>query len=65
MAMKRKKARRKTKRKAKKGKKKAFGGYHIKPDAHLAKIIGHKAVTPSEMTKKIWTYIKKNKLANR
>ena len=55
----------KPKRKAMKGKKKPFGGYHIKPDAHLAKIIGSKPVTPSEMTKKIWQYIKKKKLANK
>ena len=44
-------------------KKKAFGGYHIVPDEHLAKVIGKGNVTPSEMTKKIWVYIKKKKLA--
>jgi chromatin remodeling complex protein RSC6 len=64
MAMKRRKARRKTKRKAKR-KKPAFGGYRIKPDAHLAKIIGKGSVTPAQMTKKVWAYIKKKKLANR
>lgn len=46
-------------------KKKPFGGYQIKPDMNLAKIIGNKAVTPSEMTKKIWQYIKKHKLAKK
>jgi len=44
-------------------KKKAFGGYHIVPDEHLAKIIGKGKATPSEMTKKLWVYIKKKKLA--
>lgn len=52
--------------KKKSGKKKvAFGGYQIIPDENLAKIIGSKPVTPAEMTKKIWAYIKKNKLSNR
>lgn len=59
-----KKAKKKTKRKAMKGKK-AFGGYHIRPDAHMAKIIGGKPVTPSQMTKKIWQYIKKHNLARK
>ncbi|MFH0928795.1 MAG: SWIB/MDM2 domain-containing protein [Candidatus Aenigmatarchaeota archaeon] len=48
---------------AKKGK--AFGGYMIRPNADLAKIIGNKPVSPSEMTKNIWTYIKRRKLAGR
>jgi len=51
-----------TKRKKKKV---AFGGYKIHPDIHLAKIVGHKPVTPSEMTKKIWAYIKKKRLARK
>jgi chromatin remodeling complex protein RSC6 len=46
-------------------KKKAFGGYHIVPDEHLAKIIGKGAVSPAEMTKKLWTYIKSKKLARK
>ncbi len=45
--------------------KKAFGGYKIKPDANLAKIIGSKPVSPAEMTKKIWAYIKKKRLGKR
>jgi chromatin remodeling complex protein RSC6 len=49
----------------KKKKKAAFGGYKIHPDVHLGKIIGHKPVAPSEMTKKLWGYIKKKKLAKR
>ena len=46
-------------------KKKAFGGYQIKPDANLARVIGSKAVSPSEMTKKLWQYVKAKKLANK
>lgn len=46
-------------------KRKPFGGYHIVPDEHLAKIIGHGKVTPSEMTKKLWAYIKGHKLARK
>ena len=42
-----------------------FGGYKIVPDANLAKIIGSGAVSPSEMTKKIWAYIKKNDLSRK
>jgi chromatin remodeling complex protein RSC6 len=44
-------------------KKKAFGGYQITPDADFAKIVGKAPVTPAQMTKKIWEYIKKNGLA--
>ena len=46
-------------------KKKAFGGYHIVPDANLAKVIGKGNVSPSEMTKKLWHYVKSKKLARR
>lgn len=46
-------------------KKKAFGGFKIKPDANMAKMIGSKPVAPSEMTKKMWAYIKKNKLTTK
>ncbi len=56
--------RRKTKRKTK-GKKTAFGGYRIHPDEHLGKIVGHKPVTPSEMTKKIWSHIRRKKLGKK
>jgi chromatin remodeling complex protein RSC6 len=58
------KRRKKTKRKAKR-RKPAFGSYRIRPDAHLAKIIGKGAVTPAQMTKKVWAYIKKKKLARK
>jgi len=60
MVTRRRKTRRKTKRK-----KAAFGGYRIHPDEHLGKIVGHKPVTPSEMTKKIWGHIKRKKLAKK
>ena len=63
------KVKRKTKKKPKKRKTKkkgkAFGGYMIKPDANMAKIIGNKPVSPSQMTKKIWAYIKKKRLAKK
>lgn len=41
----------------------AFGGYKIHPDEHLAKVIGKGAVSPAEMTKRLWKYIKSKKLA--
>lgn len=46
-------------------KKKPFGGYKIQPDDNLAAIIGKEAVAPSQMTKKIWEYIKKHNLARK
>jgi len=46
-------------------KKKAFGGYQIRPDADLAKIIGRGAVSPAQMTKRLWVYIKRKKLARK
>ncbi|MCD6477018.1 MAG: hypothetical protein J7K26_02535 [Candidatus Aenigmarchaeota archaeon] len=52
------------KRKANK-RKNAFGGYKIIPDEKLGAIVGNKPLTPAEMTKAIWKYIKKNKLSNR
>ncbi len=65
-----KKAKRRVKRKAKKKKKrkapkKPFGGMKIKPDAKLGAVIGKAAVTPSQMTKNIWIYIKRKKLLKR
>ncbi len=46
-------------------KKKAFGGYTIKPDKALSAIVGKGAVTPSQMTKNIWQYIKRKRLGKR
>ncbi len=34
----------------------------VQPDAALAAIVGSKPLPRSEMTKKLWEYIKKNKL---
>jgi chromatin remodeling complex protein RSC6 len=48
-----------------KKKRKAFGGFQIKPDVKLAAIIGKAAVSPAQMTKKIWAYIKKHRLARK
>ena len=45
--------------------KKAFGGYMIRPDKDFAKIVGRAPVSPAQMTKKIWGYIKRKRLAKR
>ncbi|MFH1654458.1 MAG: SWIB/MDM2 domain-containing protein [Pseudomonadota bacterium] len=47
--------------------KKAFGGYTINFNGckdPIEKIFGNKPIGPSEMTKKIWAYVKTNKLSN-
>jgi upstream activation factor subunit UAF30 len=43
---------------------KARGGLaqKVQPDAQLAKIVGDQPMTRSEITKKVWDYIKKNDL---
>lgn len=43
---------------------KARGGLaqKVQPDAMLAKVVGNQAMTRSEITKKVWDYVKKNKL---
>lgn len=46
-------------------KKPAFGGYQIVPDEDLSVIIGKKPLSPAEMTKAVWNYIKKNNLAKK
>ena len=62
----------KTKRKAtktkRKAKKKAFGGYSISfknRDESLEQVFGKGNLAPSEMTKKLWKYIKSKRLANK
>ena len=48
------------------GKKVAFGGYTINfagCDDSLSAVFGSKPIPPSAMTKKIWEYVKKNKLS--
>ena len=40
-----------------------FGGYTITPDENLARVIGTtRPIPPSELTKRIWRYIKLRKL---
>jgi len=47
-------------------KKAAFGGYKIVPDEALAAVLGTRdPVAPSEMTKRLWVYIKRKKLASK
>jgi chromatin remodeling complex protein RSC6 len=58
----------KKKTSAKKGTRKAFGGYTINfrgVDASLQQVFGNKAITPSEMTKKLWSYVKRHKLSGK
>ncbi len=67
------KSRRTTKSKSKsrsksKSKRKPFGGYAINFAGRtetVEQIFGTKPVTPSEMTKKIWVFIKSRHLANK
>ena len=57
------------KKKAKsKAKKPAFGGYAINfagRQETVEKVFGKKPIAPSEMTKKIWAFVKANSLSNR
>ena len=61
----------KAKRKATKAKrktKKAFGGYSISfknRDETLEQIFGKGDIAPSEMTKKLWKFIKSKRLGNK
>ena len=51
-----------------KPKRKPFGGYSISfkgCDDTLESVFGSGNIAPSEMTKKIWAYIKRNKLARK
>jgi hypothetical protein len=46
----------------------AFGGYSISFAGRketIESIMGSKPVAPSEMTKKIWAYVKANNLSNK
>ncbi len=62
------KSRSKAKSKSKsKGKKKPFGGYAISFSGRtetVEDVFGKGKVTPSEMTKKIWKFIKAKRLAS-
>ncbi len=49
-----------------KDKKAAFGGYSINfsgCDDTVTTVFGEKPIPPSEMTKKLWAYVKRKKLA--
>lgn len=65
------KKKRTTKRKAskkRKGGKKAFGGYTVnfRGCTHdLEQVFGTKPIAPSQMTKKLWAYVKRNRLNKR
>jgi len=70
-------SRKKTKRKSKakstkkttrKSPRKPFGGYTINFSGRqdtLEQVFGNAPVTPSQMTKKIWIFIKSRRLANK
>ena len=52
----------------KKSKKPAFGGYAINfagRQETVEKVFGKKPIAPSEMTKRIWAFVKSNSLSNR
>ncbi len=56
------------KKAAPKSKKPAFGGYAINfagRNETVEQVFGKKPIAPSEMTKKIWAFIKSQSLANR
>jgi chromatin remodeling complex protein RSC6 len=70
-AAKTKRKAKKTKRKATKTKRKAkkpFGGYSISfknRNESLELVFGKPNITPSEMTKKLWKFIKKKRLGHK
>ena len=48
--------------------KKAFGGYTISfrgANDSVQDVFGSSPIAPSEMTKKLWAYVKRKKLANK
>jgi hypothetical protein len=48
--------------------KKNFGGYAVKFGGRtesLESVMGDKPIGPAEMTKKLWTFIKKHRLAGK
>ena len=51
-----------------KTKKPAFGGYAINfagREETVEQVFGNKPIAPSEMTKRIWIFVKANSLSNR
>ena len=73
MATKRKSKKRTISRKAQpksksKGKKQPFGGYAISFSGRtetVEEVFGKGSITPSEMTKRIWKFVKAKRLSNR
>lgn len=70
MAKKISKSKGKSKSTAKKssGKKKAFGGYAINfagRKESVEEVFGKKPIAPSEMTKKIWAFVKSKRLSTK
>jgi len=62
------KKRKTAKKKSSTGKKKACGGYSISFNGckdSLEKVFGAKGLGPSDMTKKLWVYIKRKKLGKK
>ncbi|TMI29335.1 hypothetical protein E6H16_02915 [Candidatus Bathyarchaeota archaeon] len=46
----------------------SFGGYGIELDSNLASVLGGREgqkVTPSDMTKRLWQYIKRHNLGKK
>ncbi len=65
MAVKKKAAKRKTTKKKTTGKKRKPNPAFmkpVKPDSILAEVVGASPLPRTELTKKLWVYIKKNKL---
>ena len=71
MAAKKKATTKSTSKKSKtksKSKKPAFGGYAINfagRQETVEQVFGNKPIAPSEMTKKIWAFVKAKSLSNR
>ena len=64
----RRKKRKVVKKKKKGGSKKAFGGYTINFKGcgdTVEKVFGTKPIAPSQMTKKLWIYVKRKRLSKR
>lgn len=58
----------KTAKSSSKSKKPAFGGYAISFAGRketVEQVFGNKPIAPSEMTKKIWAFVKAKSLSNR
>ncbi len=68
MPKKKRKAAKKRKVAKRKGGKKAFGGYTVNfrdCEHTLESVFGTKPIAPSQMTKKLWAYVKRNRLNKR